>query len=67
MDRMELKQINRNYYDPENVHVVPQFRLQIWPGYITTIRQQEDELMLCVEVSNKILRFVQFQIFLRTL
>ena len=56
MDEMQLKLINRNYYDPVQVQHVRAWRLQVWPGYVTTIRQQEDELMLCAEVTNKILR-----------
>ena len=58
IEKLELKMINRNYYDPENAISVPQFKLEIWPGYITTTRQQEHSLLLNAEVSNKILRYL---------
>lgn len=57
MEEMQLKLLDRNYYDSAQVQRVPQSKLQVWPGYISTIRQQEDELMLCAEVTHKILRF----------
>ena len=55
-EQLQLKQINRNYYDPAAAIAVPQFNLEIWPGYITTVRQHEHNLLLNAEVSNKILR-----------
>ena len=27
---------------------------QVWPGYITSIRQHESSIMMCAEVSNKV-------------
>lgn len=35
---------------------VPEHKLELWPGYVTTIRQQEDKIMLCAEISNKVMR-----------
>lgn len=31
-------------------------RLELWPGYITSILQYENDVMLCADVSHKILR-----------
>jgi aubergine-like protein len=28
----------------------------LWPGYVTSIRQHEDEILLCCEISHKVLR-----------
>ena len=56
MEKMSLKLLDRNYYDSKVAIDVPNFRLQVWPGYTTTIRQQENELMVCVDVTHKILR-----------
>ena len=56
MEKMSLKRIDRNYYDSKAAIDVTNFRLQVWPGYTTTIRQQENELMVCVDVTHKILR-----------
>ncbi|KAJ3604294.1 hypothetical protein NHX12_029035 [Muraenolepis orangiensis] len=61
------KQIGRNYYSPGDPLTVPQHRpgdpltvpqhrLTIWPGFATTILQYESSIMLCVDVSHKVLR-----------
>jgi len=31
-------------------------RLTIWPGFVTTILQYESSIMLCTDVSHKVLR-----------
>jgi len=35
---------------------VPQHRLELWPGYQTSIRQHESEILLCAEVTHKVMR-----------
>lgn len=30
--------------------------MELWPGYVTTIRQHEDKIMLCAEISSKVMR-----------
>lgn len=35
---------------------MPSLRLQIWPGYITSIRQHEQDILVCAEISHKIMR-----------
>uniref|UniRef100_A0A6Q2X732 Piwi-like protein 1 n=1 Tax=Esox lucius TaxID=8010 RepID=A0A6Q2X732_ESOLU len=35
---------------------IPQHRLTIWPGFTTTILQYESSIMLCTDVSHKVLR-----------
>lgn len=35
---------------------MPNLRLQIWPGYITSIRQHEQDILVCAEISHKIMR-----------
>ena len=32
------------------------FRLEVWPGFITSILQYESNLLLCAEISHKIMR-----------
>lgn len=32
------------------------FSLEIWPGFITSIAQYESNVMLCADISHKILR-----------
>lgn len=35
---------------------IPQHNLQLWPGYVTSIRQHEVDILLCAEVTNKVMR-----------
>jgi aubergine-like protein len=30
--------------------------LEVWPGYVTSVHQFEDGLMLCIDVSHRVLR-----------
>jgi hypothetical protein len=51
-----LFQVGRYYYDPAERIVMGRHKLELWPGYITSIRQHEKELLLCVEVTHKVMR-----------
>lgn len=31
-------------------------RVEVWPGYITSIRQHEQDILMCAEISHKIMR-----------
>ncbi|KAJ3610165.1 hypothetical protein NHX12_022259 [Muraenolepis orangiensis] len=53
---LNMQQIGRNYYSPSDPLTIPQHRLTIWPGFSTTILQYESSIMLCVDVSHKVLR-----------
>ncbi|KAM7416297.1 hypothetical protein PAMA_018390 [Pampus argenteus] len=53
---LNMQQIGRNYYCPSDPLNIPQHRLTIWPGYTTTILQYESSIMLCTDVSHKVLR-----------
>lgn len=35
---------------------MPEFKLELWPGYITSIRQHEQNVLICAEVSHKVMR-----------
>lgn len=30
--------------------------MEIWPGYVTSIRQHENKILMCVEITHKVLR-----------
>ncbi|XP_070759890.1 piwi-like protein 1 isoform X2 [Enoplosus armatus] len=53
---LDMQQIGRNYYNPGDPLNIPQHKLTIWPGYATTILQYESSIMLCTDVSHKVLR-----------
>ena len=35
---------------------IPAFKLQLWSGMLTSIRQHEHNVMMCTEVSHKVMR-----------
>ncbi|CAM5161897.1 unnamed protein product [Eretmochelys imbricata] len=53
---MNLQQIGRNYYNPNDPISIPNHRLMIWPGFATSILQYETNIMLCTDVNHKVLR-----------
>ena len=48
--------MNKNYFNPTSGHMVPQHKLEIWPGYVTAVQEYEGGVMLCCDVSHKVLR-----------
>ncbi|XP_048876096.1 piwi-like protein 1 [Brienomyrus brachyistius] len=53
---LNMQQIGRHYYNPQDPLNIPQHRLTIWPGFTTTILQYESSIMLSMDVSHKVLR-----------
>uniref|UniRef100_A0A0A9Z7D5 Protein piwi n=1 Tax=Lygus hesperus TaxID=30085 RepID=A0A0A9Z7D5_LYGHE len=53
---LNLQLVGRDYYDPRGKVVLDQHNLEIWPGYLTSIRQHEQEILMNVDVSSKVMR-----------
>ncbi|XP_060844789.1 piwi-like protein Siwi [Rhopalosiphum padi] len=53
---LDLTLIGRNYYDSKAKIDMAQYKLQLWPGYETTIGRYEDNILLCAEISTKVMR-----------
>ena len=30
--------------------------MELWPGYVTSIRQHEDSILMCAEITHKVMR-----------
>ena len=56
MNTLKMVEMNKNFYDPRAGHMVPQHKLEIWPGYVTAVQEFEGGIMLCCDVSHKVLR-----------
>ena len=56
IERLGLKQMKRDFFDPVAAINKPEWQISIWPGYRTTIRQHEQELLLGCEIVHKLLR-----------
>lgn len=35
---------------------LPEHKLELWPGYLTSIRQHERDILMCSEITNKVMR-----------
>ncbi|GAB0096383.1 PIWI [Sergentomyia squamirostris] len=44
------------YFDPQQKIEIKQHNLQVWPGFSTSIRQHESDIMICAEVTHKVIR-----------
>ena len=56
METLDLVQVRRDFFDPKAKKELKQYKLEVWPGYVTTINQMEQNLMLSVKVEHKVLR-----------
>ncbi|KRT81648.1 hypothetical protein AMK59_5055 [Oryctes borbonicus] len=56
MGFLELQLVGRNFYDEKAKAVVPNWRMEVWPGYLTSIRQHEENILMCCEIINKFMR-----------
>uniref|UniRef100_A0A914VYH8 Uncharacterized protein n=1 Tax=Plectus sambesii TaxID=2011161 RepID=A0A914VYH8_9BILA len=55
-ESMGYHQVQRNFYDPARACTVQNYNIELWPGYLTAIRLHEDNLLMCIENSHKLLR-----------
>lgn len=56
MDGLQLQLVGRNLFDAAAAINLPTFHIQLWPGYVTSIRQHEHDILLCAEITNKVMR-----------
>ncbi|KAH8379868.1 hypothetical protein KR009_007745 [Drosophila setifemur] len=55
MKTLNYVRFDRKQYDPSRPKIIPQAKLEVWPGYVTAIDEYEGGLMLCCDVSHRIL------------
>ncbi|XP_023340346.1 protein argonaute-3 isoform X2 [Eurytemora carolleeae] len=56
MEILKFVEIKRNHYDPLAPMMVPQHKLEIWPGYVSRVHETDGGLMLICDTSFKVLR-----------
>nr|CAH7766461.1 unnamed protein product [Callosobruchus chinensis] len=49
-------QMGRNYYDTHHRYLIPQHKLEVFPGFAVTVDELEDGLMLCLDTQHRVLR-----------
>ncbi|XP_037810785.1 protein piwi [Lucilia sericata] len=56
MEGLKLQLVGRNFYDPIAKIDIREHHMQLWPGYQTSIRQHEKDILLCAEIAHKVMR-----------
>ncbi|XP_055531352.1 protein aubergine-like [Wyeomyia smithii] len=56
MAGLNLQLIGRNYFDPAGKVPISQYGIDLYPGYLTSIRQHEQDVLMCAEITHKVMR-----------
>ncbi|XP_014099672.2 protein aubergine [Bactrocera oleae] len=56
MEGLKLQLVGRSFFDPKAKHSLNAYCLELWPGYQTSIRQHEQDILLCAEIAHKVMR-----------
>lgn len=49
-------QFNRNYFDLKSAIFIPQYKLEVLPGFAVTCEEYQGGLMLCLDAQHRMLR-----------
>ncbi|XP_070072440.1 protein argonaute-3 isoform X2 [Drosophila takahashii] len=55
MKTLNYVRFDRKQYDPTRPKIIPLAKLEVWPGYVTAVDEHKGGLMLCCDVSHRIL------------
>ncbi|XP_015435160.1 PREDICTED: piwi-like protein 1 [Dufourea novaeangliae] len=56
MRALSLVRIGQHSFNPKGIHAVPQHKLEVWPGYVTTINEYVGGLKLCIDAKHRVMR-----------
>lgn len=56
LDALKLQLVGRNYFDPHAKVELRDYNIELWPGYVTSIRQFENNILMCAEITHKVMR-----------
>ncbi|KAF6198266.1 hypothetical protein GE061_008013 [Apolygus lucorum] len=56
LDGLQLQLVGRDFFDALQKVEIRDFNLELWPGYLTSIRQHENSILMCAEISHKVMR-----------
>ncbi|XP_014605290.1 PREDICTED: protein aubergine-like isoform X2 [Polistes canadensis] len=56
LEFLNLQLVGRNFYDAHSKIDISQFKLELWPGYFTSIREHERNILMCAEITHKVMR-----------
>lgn len=55
MKTLNFIKFNRKHFDPSQPKVIPMAKLEVWPGFVTAVDVYDGGLMLCCDVSHRLL------------
>lgn len=55
MKELNYVRFGRKTFDPTAPTLIPQHKLEVWPGYVTAVDKYENGIMLCLDVSHRVL------------
>lgn len=56
MTLIDMEELGRHFYNRHDAIQFEEDRLELWPGIVTAIRNHESGILLCIEVTHKVLR-----------
>lgn len=56
LKHIDMTAVGRNYYNVNRVIELPRHKLELWPGFSTSILHYENAVLLQADVSHKVLR-----------
>lgn len=56
LGKLKYTRLGKNLYDPSRAVQIPKHKLELWPGYVTSVSCQDGGFMLQTNVSHKMLR-----------
>ncbi|XP_032595502.1 protein argonaute-3 isoform X2 [Drosophila grimshawi] len=55
MKTLNFVKFDRKHFDPSCPKMIPTAKLEVWPGYVTAVDEYDGGLMLCCDVSHRLL------------
>lgn len=56
MRDLDLVRFDRKHFNQHHAILIPQHRLEVWPGYVTAVDEYEGGLMLTLDSTHRVLR-----------
>ncbi|XP_033328474.2 argonaute 3 [Megalopta genalis] len=56
MRALSLVRIGQHNFNPKGIRAIPQHKLEVWPGYVTSISEYQGGLKLCLDAKHRVMR-----------
>lgn len=62
LQKLKLKLIGRNYFDPKSSIKLERHTVELWKGFLTAINPTESGIMLIADIAHKVIRIGMYHI-----